>query len=361
MSVFEAIFLGVVQGLTEFLPVSSSGHLVLFRQVFGVQAPPLLFDTMVHVGTLIAVFAVLRHDILALLKKIRQPLTLYLIIGTIPAVAAALLFRGWLEMAFETGRYIGFAFLATAALLSAAELLSKRAARRRLGGLAGLAEQRRPDGQSELAEQRELGGQGSRAGALALADAGLAAGGAERRDPGRLGWLDALVIGLCQALAVIPGISRSGATLSGALSRGLDRGLAARFSFMLSIPVILAAALFQAVEMIGGGLATALHYEMLLCPCCRVDALLAGAAADMPAALAAAPAAAASVAVGGGADSIGALAIAAGTVTAAVVGFFAVRIMLKIVREKSLWGFAIYTGILGLLVLIDQFLLNLVF
>jgi len=274
MSIFQAFFLGVVQGLTEFLPVSSSGHLVLFRQVFGVEAAPLLFDTMVHVGTLVAVFAVLWKDILEVLKKIWQPLTLYLIIGTIPAVVAALVFRDWLEAAFATGNYVGFAFLGTSALLVTAELLSKRAAVH------------------------------------------------NPRKPGEMNWLDALIVGLCQAVAVIPGISRSGATLSGALSRGLNRDLAARFSFMLSIPVILGAALFQAVELLRGG---------------------------EPAAEAAAY------------GSIGPLAIAIGTITAAIVGFFAVRMMLKIVREKSLWGFAIYTGILGLLVLIDQFLLNLVF
>jgi len=275
MNIFEAIFLGVVQGLTEFLPVSSSGHLVLFRQVFGIQDPPLLFDTMVHVGTLVGVFAVLWKDILAILKKIVQPLTLYLIIGTIPAVVAALILRDWLEMAFETGNYVGFAFLGTTVLLSVAELLSKRAAKHSL------------------------------------------------REPGKMNWLDALIIGLCQAIAVIPGISRSGATLSGALSRGLDRNSAARFSFMLSIPIILGAALFQFIELLKGG-----------------DEL--GAVETAGA-------------------GIGPLPIAVGTVIAAVVGFFAVRLMLKIVRERSLWGFAIYTGILGVLVLIDQFLLNLVF
>jgi len=274
MNIFEAIFLGVVQGLTEFLPVSSSGHLVLFRQVFGIQDPPLLFDTMVHVGTLVGVFAVLWKDILAILKKIVQPLTLYLIIGTIPAVVAALIFRDWLEMAFKTGNSVGFAFLGTSVLLTAAELLSKRAAKQGL------------------------------------------------REPGKMNWLDALVIGLCQAIAVIPGISRSGATLSGALSRGLDRNSAARFSFMLSIPIILGAALFQFMELLRG---------------------------EEPA----------TVETAG--MGIGPLPIAVGTVVAAVVGFFAVRLMLKIVRERSLWGFAVYTGILGVLVLIDQFLLNLVF
>ena len=86
MSVFEAIFLGVIQGLTEFLPVSSTGHLVLSRRILGVDIDDfLIFDTMVHVGTLVGVFAVLWKDILDILKKIIQPRTLFLIIGTIPA------------------------------------------------------------------------------------------------------------------------------------------------------------------------------------------------------------------------------------------------------------------------------------
>jgi len=273
MSIFEAIILGVVQGLTEFLPVSSTGHLVLSRQILNIGGDLLLFDTMVHVGTLVGVFAVLWKDILAVLRKIVQPLTLYLIIGTVPAVVAVMVFRGSLERAFDTGNYLGFAFLGTSALLITAELLAKRAAKHGV------------------------------------------------RKPGEMNWLDALVIGLCQAVAVIPGISRSGATLSGALSRGLNRDLAARFSFMLSIPIILGAALFQFMELFGSDATPA------------TDA----------------------------AGGVGPAAIVVGTAVAAVVGFFAVRLMLKIVRERSLWGFAVYTGVLGVAVLIDQLWLGIVF
>jgi undecaprenyl-diphosphatase len=130
-----------------------------------------------------------------------------------------------------------------------------------------------------------------------------------------MGWPDALVIGVMQAIAIIPGVSRSGATLSGALSRRLDRDFAARFSFLLSIPAILGAVVFQLKDLVKGDAAEA----------------------------------AGSVTAQGG---VGAAAIIAGTLSAAIVGFFAVRLMLKIVREKSLWGFAIYTGVLGLLVLV---------
>ena len=274
MHILEAIVLGVIQGLTEFLPVSSSGHLVLFQKIFGISEPALFFDTMLHVGTLVAVFAVLWKDIFAILRNPVQPITLYLIIATVPTVIVALAFRSTLEHAFETGQFLGFCFLITSALLIMAELLAKRAY-------------------------------------LKNSSPNTASGG--------MNWLDALVIGIMQAIAVIPGISRSGATLSGALSRGLNRDFAARFSFLLSIPAILGAAVFGLKDLAKGS-----------------ESGIAG-------------------------GSIGAIAIIAGTITAAAVGFFAVRLMLKIVREKSLWGFAVYTGVLGFLVLADQFILHIVF
>jgi undecaprenyl-diphosphatase len=277
MSIFNAILLGAIQGLTEFIPVSSSGHLVLFQKIFGITEAALFFDTMVHMGTLAAVVVVLRKDIWAILKKLNQPLTLYLIIATVPTVIAALIFRKPLEEAFETGGFLGLAFLATSVLLVVAELLAKRAAAK-----------------GSPAEN-------------------------SIKKPGEMNWLDSLVIGIMQAIAVIPGVSRSGATLSGALSRRLDRDFAARFSFLLSIPAILGALVLESAKLVKGGTEAA------------------GAVV---------------------ADGIGTAAIIAGTVTAAVVGFFAVRLMLKIVREKTLWGFAIYTGVLGLLVLLDQFVVH---
>jgi undecaprenyl-diphosphatase len=268
MNIFTAIALGAVQGLTEFLPVSSSGHLVLFQRIFGVSEPALFFDTMVHVGTLAAVFVVLWRDIWAILRRLWQPLTAYLILATIPTVIVALAFKDFIEGAFESGQFLGFAFLITAALLTGSELLARRSA-------------------SAL------------------------------KKPGEMNWLDALVVGVLQAAAIVPGVSRSGATLSGALSRRMDRDFAARFSFLLSIPAILGALVLQIKDLAESG--------------------------------------------GAAAGGIGAGALIAGTVSAAIVGFFAVRFMLKIVRERSLFGFAIYTALLGALVLVDQFLTHLVF
>jgi undecaprenyl-diphosphatase len=277
MSIIEALILGAVQGITEFLPVSSSGHLVLLQKIFKIEEPSLFFDTMVHVGTLAAVFVVLWRDIWNILRRIIQPITLYLIIGTLPAVFAALVFKDHIENAFASGSFLGFSFLVTSVLLIASELLCRRSGSRR--GLPGKIEgDETPRGQDEMT------------------------------------WLDALVIGVLQAIAILPGVSRSGATLSGALSRRLDRDFAARFSFLLSIPAILGAVALQVKGLAGG--------------------------------------------VGGGIGqsiSPGAAAIIAGTLAAALVGFFSVRLMLKIVRERSLAGFAVYTALLGIFVLVDQY------
>ncbi|MDR1904591.1 MAG: undecaprenyl-diphosphate phosphatase [Treponema sp.] len=265
MSIFEAIILGAVQGLTEFLPVSSSGHLVLLQNIFRISDSVLLFDTMVHVGTLFAVFVVLWQDIWHILRRPFQPLTFYLILATIPAVVVALIFKEQIEKAFSSASFLGFAFLITSALLTISEFLSRHSGR--------------------LKTQETMN------------------------------WLDAFTIGILQAVAIIPGVSRSGSTLSGALSCKLDRDFGARFSFLLSIPAILGALILQIKDITSGQ----------------------------------AP------------ESIPLPLIAAGTVTAALIGFFAVKLMLRIVRESSLLGFALYTAVLGALVLLDQYVTHLFF
>jgi undecaprenyl-diphosphatase len=267
MNILEAVILGFVQGLTEFLPVSSSGHLVLLQKILKIDEPTLLFDTMLHVGTLIAVFAVLWQDVWKLLKKPIQKMTGLLIIATIPTVIFALLFNDFIEYAFRSARFLGFEFLITAAFLIVAEFLSRRAG--------------------------------------------------EKKDEDKMNWLDALIIGVMQALAIIPAVSRSGMTLSGALSRKLDRELAAKFSFLMSIPAILGALVFQAKDVFGET-----------------------AAAE---------------------SGVGILSMIAGVSVAALVGFLSIRFMLKIVKEKSLIGFAIYVAVLGVLILIDQYAAHIFF
>jgi undecaprenyl-diphosphatase len=260
MSILQALILGIVQGITEFVPVSSSGHLVLLQKIFKIDEPAMIFDTMVHVGTLIAVMAVLWREIWDILRKIIQPLTLYLIIATLPAVIFALVFNDFIKNTFDSGFFLGFSFLITAVLLMGAEFFRSKT--------------------SKMSKNKDS-----------------------------MNWFDALIIGLFQAVGILPGISRSGATISGALFRRLDRDFAARFSFLLSIPAILGALVFQLKDFAKGGIP----------------------------------------------ESIGAVPIIVGTLSAAITGFFAVKFMLKIIRERSLALFSIYTGVLGVLVLIDQF------
>jgi undecaprenyl-diphosphatase len=265
MNVFEAIVLGAVQGLTEFLPVSSSGHLVLLQRIFGIDEPTLFFDTMVHAGTLIAVFIALWGDVRNILRRILQPLTGHLVLATVPAALVALFFMGPVEGLFQSGAFLGFSFIATALALLTAEFISGHAFR--------------------------------------------------FKPQAAMNWFDALLIGVCQAIALVPGVSRSGLTLSGALSRRLDRDFSARFVFLLSIPAILGALVLQVAKLAFG---------------------------EAPVAQGLAP-------------------LIAGTLSAAVVGFFAIRFMLRIVATRSLRPFALYVAVLGLLVLGDQKFFHLFF
>ncbi len=204
MTFFQSLILGIVQGLTEFLPISSSGHLVLVPHFLGWhldQRYVFAFDVLVQLGTLVAVIVYFWDDLwriawgwlIALIR--RRPfataearLGWYLILATLPAVVGGLLLADRVEAAFTSPRAVGGFLFLTAALLFAAD---------RLGRLA------RP---------------------FAALDA-----------------LDALVMGLFQVLALFPGVSRSGSTIAGGLFRGLERPAAARFSFLMSVPVMLGA------------------------------------------------------------------------------------------------------------------------
>ena len=265
MDVVSAVILGIVQGLTEFLPVSSSGHLVLSQKILGISEPPLLMDTMLHLGTLVAVFVVLRRDIWALLRRPFQRLTALLIAATVPTVLIALAFKDLIEEAFHSGATLGWEFLVTALVLVGSEKLAARRS-------------------------------------------------AVRRTDQDMSFPDALIVGTLQGVAIMPAISRSGLTIAGSLARNLDRAFAARFSFLLSIPAILGAVVFQAKDLAEGA---------------------AGGAVTLP--------------------------IVVGTLTAMAVGVFAVKFTMKIIREGSMTGFAIYVGVLGVLVLLDQYLFRFFF
>jgi undecaprenyl-diphosphatase len=196
-----AVLLGVVQGLTEFLPISSSGHLAIAQHFLpGFDEPSVLFDIVLHLGTLGAVLIYLRREVAMLISGLMpgssgvvgRRLILLLVLGTLPAVVAALSFGDFVENSFESLSVVGIALIVTGCFL--------------------------------LASSRFTTG---------------------RRGLGEVATKDAVLVGLAQSVALVPGISRSGSTIVAGLMRGIEHGAAARFSFLLSIPAILGAAVFK--------------------------------------------------------------------------------------------------------------------
>ena len=214
MSYFEALFLGLIQGITEFLPVSSSGHLVMGQILLDIQIPGVSFEVAVHVATLFSVMLVFRKRLGDLLKGAlrRDPdswrYILLLFVATIPAVVVGFGAKGILEGLFESPKVVGVSLLITGAFLWSAR------------------------------------------GALA-------------REPGSPPkFRAAALMGLAQAFAIIPGISRSGATVVTGLWAGVEAEEAAAFSFLMAIPVILGAAILQLLDL--GGSERALNGPTLL-------------------------------------------------------------------------------------------------
>jgi undecaprenyl-diphosphatase len=213
---FNAILLGLVQGLTEFLPVSSSGHLVIIGRLLDVDAPGIIFEVMVHVGTALAVCVFLR-------KEIRE------------------VFAGLIRLAKAAGRRSSLARLirsdegARLGLLVAVGSVPT--------ALMGLC---LSDVADRLFESILPAG-------LGLIVTGLVLRIGQRHDRGgrgvaEVGWLDAAIVGVAQGLAIAPGVSRSGATVACSLTRGMSPEVAARLSFLMSVPVILGAAVFELVK-----------------------------------------------------------------------------------------------------------------
>lgn len=201
----DAALWGLIQGLTEFLPISSSGHLVLLPAVLGREGPDLATSAVLHLGTLIAVLLYFRQEVAGMvrLSESGRRLLMVLLFGTIPAAALGLAFRGPLEDFNDTPK-------AVATALAAAGVLLILASRRR--------------------------------------------GGTRRVED--VTTTDALAIGLAQGLALVPGVTRSGMTIGAGTARSLDMHEAARFSFLLGIPAVAGAGLLQFIELAseGGGI-----------------------------------------------------------------------------------------------------------
>jgi len=211
MNAYHALALGLIQGLTEFLPVSSSGHLVIFQHLFGMREPELFLDVCLHLGTLLAVCIFVRRELVRMVKSLlglrraERPFSIQgfdgdpnlrllflVIIATAATTIVALTFRHPFERLFGSPQAVGIALMITGALLCLSRFTS-----------------------------------------------------AWKNDVNSVRVLDAVLIGIGQGLAVTPGLSRSGTTITLGLLLKLDRELAARFSFLLFIPAILGAAILQ--------------------------------------------------------------------------------------------------------------------
>lgn len=254
MGLKEAIVLGIVQGLGEFLPISSSAHLVLTPWLFGWHDPGLAFDVALHLGTLVAVAAYFWRDWLNLAqnglkgaKNREGRLFWYLVAATIPGALAGLALERYAETVFRAPLLVGTMLILMGIVLYAADHLGRR-----------------------------------------------------KRGIWQVGWRDALLIGVSQAFAIIPGVSRSGATISAARFLGLEREAATRFSFLLSTPIVLGAGVFSVKDISAGDLT---------------------------------------------------LAFWAGIAASAVTGFAAIAFLLRFVITKNFNIFVWYRGILGLVVI----------
>lgn len=268
MNILHAILLGIVQGLTEFIPVSSTAHLLIGQRLLGLPADDAMFSflVIVQLGTLVSLFAFYWNDLLAILKATldfrhstpERNLGLYIILATVPALLAGYLLKDAVELLFKRPMLeAGIRLLTAAFLLALAERLTKK-----------------------------------------------------NRNLDSMTWLDALFVGVMQIISIFPGASRSGTTIAGGMLRGFDRPSAARFAFLMSVPVLLAA----------GG------YEML-------DVIRMPNLADFLPLL------------------------AAGFVTAAIVGWFAIKWLIGYLSKHSLYFFAVYCAVIGTIVLAASFLM----
>lgn len=256
MSPLQGLLLGILQGLTEFLPVSSSGHLIILRELLGINLEGgLTFDAILQLATILAVFVYFRKDIVRLFRQDKKTL-FAILLGTIPALVLGLLLEDLMDSLFRSVTLVALTLIAGSLLFMAAERVA-----------FGIKSK------SEITPKK--------------------------------GWW----IGCFQTLALIPGISRSGATISGGLFLGLPRDAAARFSFLLSLPIITGSGLKKLIDLM------------------RADA---GESFDLPLAL--------------------------GFAAAFVVGLACIHWLLEFLKKHSLYTFVWYRLALAGVILVVQFI-----
>jgi len=266
MSILQSAFLGLLQGLGEFLPISSSGHLLLSRLFLGIQTdtPAMkMLDILLHIGTLIPVLIVFRKDwIDMILHPIRNKTLFLLIIASLPTLAIYLAAKKLFPAVdgfsvFDNGWFLGTSFLITALFLLLCDRISSRE---------------------------------------------------KNKGNGKVGILQAVVMGFFQGIGMIPGISRSGSTILGGVSTGLNKTNAAKFSFMMSAPAILGSLLMEGKDAISEGYIS----DISLFPA------------------------------------------VVGILVAAVIGWLSIRFMLKVIAKVPLAWFALYLAVIGVVYLVLQ-------
>ena len=248
--IFYIVVLAFVQGLTEFLPVSSSGHLLLLSKLFGINNDFLLLSVILHVATLLSVLIILKSEVKELIKHPFGDLSKKLILATIPTVVIVILFKSFFDNAFD-GKYLPFCFMLTSVLIVLSEFICKK--------------------KTNLTKT--------------------------------ITSKDSIIMGIAQGIAVLPGISRSGATICTGLICGKNREEVAHFSFLMSIPIILASLVLEVYEYVKVGQVLIISwYELLI-----------------------------------------------GFIVAFITGLFAVKFMLKLIEKHSLMIFAVYLVIIAII------------
>ena len=258
MEIWQAIVLGLVQGLTEFLPVSSSGHLIFFQRLMGVdlEGGAMFLGVMLHVGTLIALCVAFFRDILNLFRKPFHTL-LFLVLASIPAAVVGLVFGDEIDAVFYGGQYLCYGFLLTGILLLVTEYVGKKT-----------------------------------------------------KDPRPMDWKRAAAMGLAQAFAVLPGLSRSGTTISTGTLCKTQRETVGKFSFLMSIPVIGGAALIEIIDIARGKTVVASS---------EIAAVLVGMA------------------------------------VAAISGYLAIRFMMRIIRKANYKWFSVYLFAMAIFTFVNNY------
>lgn len=246
MTVLQSVISGIVQGLTEFLPVSSSGHLVILHKLFGFTEPHITFDIFLHIATMVSVLIFFAKDIIDIILKDRK-MALLLALACIPTFAIGFFYKDIAEKLFGSSSAVGYALVITGLWLIAANSVEIK-----------------------------------------------------KKSKHAVSWFDSVIIGIAQGIAVIPGISRSGATIGTGLMLGLEGQTAVRFSFLLSVPAILGA---SAVKFM------------------KIEEGLTGSSTAS---------------------------FMAGGIAALVTGILAIYLLLKAVKAGKLWAFGIYCILAGI-------------